>query len=194
MAYTDDFTDTNFTDLPVHNANWVTPPGGSTCEIDNNSMVGSAATNTIFCNYWNATFADAHYSKGVISASTGQHGVAVRIQTGANSLFYCIWNGFLGTNLVFPGQCIAGTPTDWDSGIAGFTANDVLEFAIDPTVSTTFYVKKNGTTVATYTGKNALTGGKAGVAAYQRQSNIGLLSWEGDNVSLVIPGRRIYVT
>jgi hypothetical protein len=180
MAYTDAFTNSDGVSLASHNANWVVPTGGSGLEIHANSA--SAITgSTHSANYYNQTFADKHYSK-VLMLSSGVFaiaGPAIRIQSGANSFYYAYIDA--GTGTVYAGECISGTGTDWDAGQSGFSLTDEIELAIDATTSTTVHLKKNGTIVQTYTGKSALSGGRAGVAAYF--TNSGIDSWEGGDVA-----------
>jgi hypothetical protein len=117
----------------------------------------------------------------VLRASLNDNvGVAVRVQSGANSFYYAF--RYSPSATVFAGEVIAGNGTDWDAGQAGFAVGDTIELAIDSAVTTTVYLKKNGTTVATYTSKSALSGGRPGVCSYSNIGTFGLDSWEGDNM------------
>jgi len=176
---TDAFTNTDGTALTAHSASWLAPTGNDGMKIQGNSAVGIGA-DEMNANYYNITFAEAHYSKGVLHASiNGAAGVSVRVQSGANSFYYAIYDS--GT--VFAGQCITGSLTDWDAGQGGFSAGDEIELSIDPAVTTTVYLKKNGSTVQTYTSKSALSGGRSGPAGYSTGGTAGLDSWEGGDVS-----------
>ena len=158
MAYTDAFTGTNGTLLPAYNAVWVNI-GDDSLQITSNTAGPSAGG---FCsNLYNGTFADKHYAKATI-LSGNYIGPAIRMSSSQN-YYYCFAS--LGDNS-FIGEVIAGSATDWDSGQATVSASDVVEIGIDPTTSTTVLYKVNTVTIATYTGKSTLTGGKAGVAAY----------------------------
>jgi hypothetical protein len=171
---TDTFTNANGTTLPSHSATWVTPTGNTPMEIQNNSAVGDGWES----NYYNVATANAHYSKITLHASVNSEVAAcIRMQTIGVNHFYALYVS--GT--VFIGEFIAGNPSDWDSQ-GGFVAGDIIEIAIDASVSDTVHLKKNGTLVQTYTGKNALSGGFAGVAG-TTASTFGIETWEGGDVS-----------
>jgi len=177
-----DFTGTNGTALTAYSADFFVPTGGVGLQLNNGTATapGSGGPNCV--NGYNGSAADAHYAQCVIA--TGQDnicGPAVRVQSGANSFFYARYVGFSST--VYAGECIAGTGTDWDSGVAGWAEGDTIRLEIDSGTSTTIYLKKNGTTVATYTSKNALSGGKPGISAYVDTNATGVTSLEVGNVT-----------
>lgn len=177
---TDAFTNTTGTALTAHNALWLVPTGGTGMRIFANTAAAptSGGPNTV--NYWNATFADAHYSKTVIASGQDNiAGSAIRIQSGSNQFYYARYVGFLSK--VYAGQMVGGSADDWDSGQT-FAEGDEIELAVDASVSTTIHLKRNGTIVATYTGKNALSGGRPGVSAYVDTNTTGVTSWEGGDV------------
>jgi len=184
MAFTDSFTYSNGN--LTANGSWLTPTGGTSSAVDTGRSIG--ITNAAFSEcYYNQTFATAHYAKAAVtigsqtSQSTGT-GVAVRMQTGAVSLYYLVVNG---DTSMFAGELVAGTPTDWEEITGEFTSGQTIELAVDQTVSTTFYVKVNGSTIRTYTSKSALSGGKAGVVSYgDGRSGEGPFAdtWEGGDV------------
>ena len=188
------FVGSNGTALTAHDAHWLVPSGGSGMEIRANTAV-SKTDGVSDVNYWNDTFAEAHYSKGVLSATVeASTGVAVRIASGAVSYYFAHF--VASSELVVTGQLLAGVSTQWETGIAGFNPGDAIELSIDPDTTTTVYLKQNGTTVRTYTGKGDLSGGRPGVHG-RNQSFNGLVSWEGGNVAAAAPemiSRPIYVT
>ncbi len=179
MAYTDDLEDTDGVDLPAHNALWVTPVAGITLEIQGGTACGTNSGGSFNSNYYNNTFADKHYSIALTHASYSEYaGPTVRAQT-TNSFYYAhMSNG----GVVSAGECIAGVGTDWDGGQSGWTAGDTIELWIDATTSTTIHLKRNGTTIATYTGKSLLTGGKAGLESVNAMTVQQIASWEGGDV------------
>lgn len=161
---------------------------------DGHGVMGNGAIATANA-YYNNTTADAHYSY-VVHVGDGSNGasgsgVAVRMQSGADSYFYAHY-GF-GQHM-YIGQQIAGSGTDWE---------DITASADLPTAGQEWGLRVNGTTVEyvvagvvkkTYTGKNALSGGKAGVIAY---SEVGgptvsnLASWAGGDLSSDAPSSVI---
>jgi fibronectin type 3 domain-containing protein len=159
--YSDSFAGTPGTALPSYNAAWVTSPGSVAMKIGtaNNAVASQVAFH---CNYRNVTVDNAHFATIVLDnpINTARPGPAVRCQTNANS-FYCA-NMFNG--VVIPQQVINGAFTHWDAGHT-FSGGDTIGLYIDPAVPTTVYLKRNGVTIGTYTGKNALTGGKPGIVS-----------------------------
>jgi len=193
MAFTDLFNGTPNTPLTTHSASWLIPSGGTSLEISSDGVSAQGNADSMHANYWDATFASAHYSKIIIAASTGTlTGPAIRIQSGSNEYYYALW--LSSDSEVVAGQFVSGVATDWDSGHT-FAVGDTVEFAIDLSVTTTVYLKRNGSTVATYTNKNALSGGRSGVCALFAPSNTGAIaSWEGGDVEappsgVVVPSR-----
>ena len=184
MAFTDAFTDTNGTALENHGTKWVNVQGGAdSADIQTNQYNTFAGGVAVY--RYNDTFAAAQYAKATLKNSTGSPGVAVRAQSGAASCYYSIQDG--GAGKVFNGELIAGSATDWDSGLTIASTNDVIELASDSGTTTTFYYKVNGSTIATYTGKSALSGGQGGVSG--AGSGGRLDDWEGGDVTGVT-GRR----
>lgn len=182
MAFTDAFTDTNGTALTSHNSpNWVLPSGATAPKISSNTVVGNLATNALSGCYYNATFADSHYSETIIPVGFNDEGggPAVRMQSGSDHWYFCIQ--YAGDARIYVGEWNAGTFTDWEpAGIAGYVQGTTLRLEIDPSVSTTFRVYFDGSVVGTYTGKNSLSGGRAGVNCLGAGGNtVGVTSWEG---------------
>lgn len=174
------FTGVDGTDLPALDAIWATPTGGNSMEVSGNTACGT--TLDFCCNYDSGTFADKHFSKAIPHASFANYaGPAIRIQAGANSFYYAVRQN---DGTVFAGQCITGTPTDWDSGQTGWTpgGSDDCELAVDPTTSTTILLKRAGVTIATFTSKSALAGGKPGVCSTQVTNSQSILSIETGDV------------
>lgn len=186
-VYTDPFSSgTNGVSLPTYSANWATPTGSTSNIIQNTGTPGYKGNKAsgLSVNYYNNTFAASHYAQAkiaVLGGSGNMPGVAIRVQTGADSCFYCIVDPSGPT--VYNGQLVSGSSTDWDSGITGAgnvpTVGDTFGLYVDATTSTTIYYKVNGVIKATYTSKNALTGGKAGVACYDDGSSNNANTWEG---------------
>lgn len=179
-VYTDTFTNSNSTALTAHNANWAVPTGATGCRVFNNTAVSSSGNDSV--NYWNQAVGAAQYAKTTFVSGQLEPacGPAVRVQSGADSYFYALVNT---SGTVFCGQCIAGTATNWDSGQTGWAAGDTVELHTDPSTSTTFHLKRNGTTIATYTGKSALSGGFVGIAVNSNFQAVGADNWEGGDVT-----------
>ena len=159
MAYTDTFTGTNGTELSAYNANWVDAGDGVNMQINNNTV--ETTGGAFHGYYYNQTFASKHYGKLTIKGGRFI-GPAIRMAAGAN-YYYCF--GSVSSNS-YPGQVVAGSATDWDSGQAQVNVGDILELAIDVTTEGTVHYKVNGSLVTTYTSKTALSGGRVGIAAY----------------------------
>lgn len=186
---TDTFEGVALTDLPTYNASWATSSGGRTAEIssDGHSIQATVDDGAPSANYYNTTVADKHYSQATLVGSpTGDSGVTIRHQSGANSFFYAIFSS--SSSEVFVGENIAGTLTDWAGGanVAGFTGGDVLKLAVDATTATTINLIRirasTPTTIATFTSKNALSGGNYGVCSFN-QSIATFTDWEGGDVA-----------
>lgn len=178
---TDNFNGTGSILLTAYSANWLLPVGGISCQINSAGTAATGSDNGAFCaNYYNTTVASKHYSKGLIATRNDYHGVAIRVQSAANSFYYAIVSA---AGSCFAGEHIAGTPTDWDAGQTGWVDGDTVELHVDAAVDTTILLKRNGTTIATYTGKNALSGGKFGVCTANALNGAGVDSWEGGDVA-----------
>lgn len=171
MAYTEPFTYTNGLALEVANVIWVDVDAIADQTINTNRLEGSGSPGGY---YYNNTFASKHYAQAVYIS--GQYnGPAIRVAASSN-YYYC----FAGTGNTFPGEDIAGSLTDWNAGEAALAANDVYGLFVDSATEGTVYYKVNGSTVRTFTGKTALTGGRGGVACYGG----GIIdTWEGGDVS-----------
>lgn len=181
MAFNKTFVNTNGTDLTAHDVKWLVPTGQTTMEVFGNRATGIGGLSGSFdCNYLNETFADKHYAiASFVSNPSDYHGVAIRVQSGANSFYYAIRNI---TGGVFAGEMIAGTATDWDAGQTGWGATDTVELHVDATTATTIHLKRNGSTIATYTSKSALSGGRAGICAAGVLDGAGISAWEGGDI------------
>lgn len=193
MAYTDSLEGTGHTALPTYNAIWVTPPGGHTCQLD---VLGHYATGTtsggvLNSNYYNNTFAAAHYAKALLASAVaaGDQGIAIRMQTGSSDCYYCIVD-FGSSGKAFVGEQISGTATDWSetgSGLGAFVNGDTVYFGADISVAGKFYLYKGdpnsgGTLIQTFTGHTSLTGGKAGISTFTNDGD-GIQNWEGGDVT-----------
>src|SRR3990167_3350602 len=179
LPATETFTGTDTTSPP--NANWTNKTNG--ISIQTNGFRGNvSAVNGAF---WNAdTFNDKHYAKAkaVALAAGNSRGPDIRVQTGAaNSLYYCLRDN---DGKTYNGELIAGSPTDWDAGLTAPALGTVLELHVDATTATTIVYKEAGVTKATYTGKSALSGGAAGVSAYEAGTTSYGDDWEGGNVAV----------
>jgi hypothetical protein len=181
-VYSKTFVGTDGTDLPSHDADWVATSGAPpNLEIQGNTATGTDSGGSFNSNRLNQAVTTAHYVKCTPHASYAEYvGGTVRHQAGANSYFYLIRRN---DGVVFCGELIAGSATDWDAGTAGFTTSDTYELHADASTSTTFYLKKNGTTVTTFTSKSALSGGSVGICAVNVLASQGLSAWEGGDVA-----------
>lgn len=179
MAFTDTFTGTDGTELPTYNVKWVTPSGGTAMEVLGGTATGTVSGGVFNSNYYNDTFADKHYAIGTLAVGLdgGFHGITIRAQANGD-FFYAIVE--VGT--CFAGEYVGGTGVDWDGGQSGWAGGDTVELHVDATTSTTVHLKRNGTIIQTYTGKNALTGGKAGVVSINVVDGTGINAWEGGDV------------
>lgn len=180
--YTDNFTGVDGTELHTYNAIWVDAGDAHNILIQSNGIrtISGAGFHAYL---YNNTFSDKHYAKLAIG-SNRFIGPGVRVASGQN-YFYCFASTY---TLSYPGQVVAGTPTDFDSGQAQVNVNDVVELAIDASVGTTIYYKVNGSVVQTYTGKSALTGGQGGITGYDGGESPYCTgdTWEGGDVGGVV--------
>jgi hypothetical protein len=176
------FTGTAGTALPTYSADFSTPSGGVSLELGAGGTARAPASGGPECvNYYNGSATSTHYAKCVIATDQDNIcGPAVRVQSGANSFYFARWIGYTGK--VWAGECIAGSGSDWDTGQT-FAEGDEIGLEIDATTSTTIYLKRNGSTVATYTSKSTLTGGKPGISAYVDTNNTGVTSLEVGDVA-----------
>ena len=174
LPATETFTGTNGTSPP--NADWTNKTNG--IQIQSNAFTGTAGA--VCAAFWDTdAFDDKHYAKAkCTTVGIDSVGPSIRIQSGANSCYYCLRSQ---DGKVYNGELVAGTPTDWDAGLTAPAAGTVLELWVDATTATTILYKEAGVTKATYTGKNALSGGAAGVSAWDTGARGD--DWEGGNVA-----------
>ena len=176
LPASDTFTGVNGTHPP--NANWTAIDGNM--QIQGNEVCGYDNSDNA-CRWTADAFNSKHYSKLKFSANISSSGVAVgpaiRCQADAN-FFYAFRDGD-GNEYV--GQCIAGSCTDWE-GFAGPAVGVVMELWVDATTETTIIYKEDGVTVKTYTSKNALSGGYAGICAYANHTGHRGDDWVGGDV------------
>lgn len=140
--------------------------------------------------YYDETFNSKHYAEVDIAyANNNQYegtGPGIRIQTGADSGYYCIarCRPNSGNVRIYVGQYIAGSNTHWEQDISGFNVGDRLGFEIDSATETTVHLMLNDVIDTTYTSKSALSGGKAGLSAYVAVTHIHQASdnWEGGDI------------
>lgn len=187
---TDAFTDTDGTELSSHDSNWVKESTGSSANVEtrNNQAQtdGLEISSISTAYYYNQTFAAAHYAKVTLITQGlgGAAGPGVRFQASAHSFFYCFFNE---DGNVYNGEVVTGSYTDWDGGQSTVPgANDTYSLEVDGSTTTTIYYKVNGSTVATYTGKNALTAGFPGICyflTFGSGDGFRLDDWEGADVA-----------
>lgn len=158
----DTFDGTPLVSLPVHSTGWETIGSVTTLYRSGDKCIGAAADNQ--ANRRTETYADKHYSKiDLLEQNGGGGGPAVRCQ--ANGDFYSIYADESAT--AYPFEMVGGSSTDWEvSGIAVASGPKTIELRVNATTSTSIDLWVNGSLVKTYTGKNALSGGKPGVYAY----------------------------
>jgi hypothetical protein len=174
LPATEAFTGVDHTSPP--NSNWTNKTNG--IQIHTNGFAG-VTTDVCNCAFWNAdAFNDKHYAKCKTGASGT--GPSIRIATGAANSFYYLFSFDADKN--YAGECVTGTPTDWDSGQTHTHAGDVIELHVDGTTATTIHYKVAGSIIATYTLKSALSGGAAGVGAWGGGTISMGDDWEGGNV------------
>lgn len=180
----DSFTGaTDGVDLPTYSSSWVTPSSGTPMKIQvlfGDPSVTLNNSSGMCCNYYNSAVNDKHYSKAVykVQPIVGFIGVAIRIQPDASSFFYA--NPADDGN-IYIGECIDGTPVDWGSRTAP-PIGTTIELAVDAATATTIRYKENGVVVETFTGKNALSGGYAGLNGGFGTGTGNLDNWEGGDV------------
>ena len=174
--YSDTFTGTNGQTLPTYSANWATPTGWTALQISVNRAVCPSAGD--YCNYWTQAVTAKQYSRVTVDSDGGGGGVAFHIQTNGDCI-YVYWDSG-GTAYV--SKKVSGTSTDYDSGKT-VGSGVALELVDDASVSGRFYLKSNGTTIATYNESlitsGALQGGKPGVYGYTAT----LDDWAGGDVA-----------
>jgi hypothetical protein len=183
-VYTEDFVETDGTDLPViAGASWATATNAESCQTWANSCVDTSGARC--SNYWNVAVTAAQYAQCVIhTAQEARGGPCIRMQSGADSYFYAEFNPTTGN--VNAQEVIASAGTDWDAGFA-VADGDIIRLESDATTSTTIYLKKYSSgawsTLATYTGKNAISGGYVGIAVDGDTAESGVTAWEGGDLS-----------
>ncbi len=175
MAYTDNFTTAETVALETHDANWVASLGAMTALSTDVCATDTGGHNGY---YYNQTFASAHYSQ--TKASSGNYGGPCVRGAASGNYYYCYAS--LSANS-YCGEVVSGSASDWDSGQASVSAGDVTRLEIDSSTTTTIYYKVNGSTVATFTSKSALSGGRAGVSGYGGGSPQ-FDDWEGGDVGV----------
>jgi hypothetical protein len=180
MAFTDSFTNANGTDLVVHNAKWIRrSQADEVLEIQSNAVSNIPFEEIGAAYYYNETFNSKHYSKCKYLSNLTV-GPAIRVDEGVWpnwSCYYCFPD-----DKIYNGEMINDTGTDWDSGLTLPDVNSIIELTVDATTEGTVHYKDDGTTVATYTGKTALTGGRAGLSKYGNITGAAIDDWEGGDV------------
>ena len=180
LPITDAFTGVNGTDLSAYSANWTVMTGGaaSDMQISTNAVIPNAAGRSGY-RWTGDTFDGNHYAQGTLVLITGgaDMGVAVRCQSGTNSLYSYYGNGAKSMN-----RMDSGTNTALGSGGAttvndrlflsadGSTIRGVLNGALDTGIA------GNPFTDTTY------TGGGAGLAGNTANANNQLDNWVAGNL------------
>lgn len=186
--YTDDFTDEDGTTLPEHNNNWVNLKNTLTIKSNMASADAQPSQQFSVC-YYNKDFNSKHYAKMRLASAANLGGVGPAIRCQANNNFYFCSPSF---SKIYNGESINGNVSDWDSGLTFPALNTIVELAVDPDDETKIHYKENGSIIKTYTGKNALSGGKPGIAGWNNSTaSAEQDDWEGgDVVSLDIAVKK----
>lgn len=125
---------------------------------------------------YNQTFNSKHYS--ILQVVTGGLiGPAIRMGAGPD-MYYCFAEA---TATTYVGEMDDGSPVDWDGGQSSPDTGETAELWVDESVEGTIYYKVEGVTIETYTSKTTLSGGSAGICAYDFAGALGD-NWEGGDV------------
>ena len=174
----DSFTDTNGTELNAHDANWTNLTG--TAQIQSNEATGN--TNADGARYYySGTWQDDQYSEAPIddtegSGLGGTGGVAVRLQTGADSGYTAEVGGTTATR--YMSRYDAGEYTNLGSASVTYDAADILRLEITGSSWEMFLggVSEDSGTDATY------SSGNVGVSFFDDEGGGNLHSWEGGDL------------
>ena len=182
LPASDSFTDSDFTTLPSHDANWVINDGSY--YIVSNGAYGNSADN--LAAWTGDTFAADQYSEIIIQAATTfvYTGVAVHIATDASANAYYLYGSSGGATI--GGEVVTGTWTDTSGSGANVVATDVLTLEVTVSGGTATLVPKLNaveiTAITPWT-STAHTSGDAGLAHKGADSNSRADSWVGDDLA-----------
>lgn len=184
LPATDDFNRTDETPLA---GNWTqSGSSGNDVVLAGNAINFSAGASDCAA-WWDAdAFGANHYSQIAIAtypSSSFKHGVSVRHQSGAFTLYYFgAWTGVYEI-----GRFDAGSATVITTGLGTPAAGDVMKLEVNGTTLTAYVDGVSVGTGSTTDGGSAITGGAAGLVGYGSALAATLDNWEGGDVGGAAP-------
>lgn len=130
----DTFTNANGTLLPTHNSNWVkVTPGSTDIEIFTNGFRSQGGGGERCCR-WNSAAPNDQWVEITLPDVSGSAtaGVAARIQTGAESYYYCYIGSTAGVQAWFS-KNVAGVVTDFGVQNIAMVAGGKLRLTVTGT-------------------------------------------------------------
>ena len=184
IVHSDTFTNTNGTDLDVHDSNWVHLRGDDVLEIQSNAYVATGGGEEYY--RYNDTFDNDQYAQVDITASAGyKYGVVVVRAVGTSGdsgsqSFYLYEvdtadGGYLEKH-------VAGSYSLIDSGGSTINSGDTIKLTAEGT-SLKCYINDSEDTNLTNT-DSSLSSGDAGCGTYDGNASFSGDDWEGGNLGV----------
>lgn len=178
--WTDNFNRANETPIGT---NWTTITSMDGFSLSSNACIPPNVGNDAG-SYYNAVTPNANqYSQAKITCPTsgggGQGpGVAVRIATGAQTLYRCVLDAS-GSNNIELSKIVAGSYTQIWQRTVTYSAAAVLKVAI---VGTTITVTYNGSAVGADATDSSIASGRFGISYSSSDTGSIIDDWQGDNL------------
>ena len=181
VVKTDNFTNTNGTDIESHDPNWYYMDSGVTGDIEievnvarceNPAAAGLGAAYT-------ATFDDDQYSQAKVTAVTATEfvGLCARVNRASPNQNFYLWN--TATSQGFMEKYVGGTWSAIDETGAAVSVNDVLRWE---SIGDQHRTLINSETDMGPNTDSSLATGDVGIYFYRGNSLASLDDWEGGNI------------
>ena len=181
---TDTFTRADNLDLGT---DWDVPTGGSAFQLLNNAAAPrNPDTDAVESNN-SATWPNDQYAQCAATVSgttsTAGPGPAVRIATGALTLYRCVVSHAASNNVELA-KIVSGTYTQLALRTQAWTDGDVLRLEV---AGTTLKVFRNGTQMGANVTDSSIASGRAGIGFSSVTTSASLDNWEGGDFTTAAP-------
>lgn len=185
LPATDSFTNANGTQLPTHNAKWVTNYSDNTNFVINTNQISAAGPAWLTAFHWNeAGFNANQYAKLTItSRSAAWIGLALRCHASDETYYACYSDETTG---VVVAKVVAGDYTSLAFSATPFALNSRITFEV---VGHSLRTYRDGVIDADLNCTDtAITSGFPGLSCADTSTSARGDLWEGGNVAVQIAG------